>query len=84
MVTPVEEAGDAAAPGIGQRRGNLAHLSANPRMRVWQLRAIVAVIVMVAFSILVTWKLGLTLAVIAIIADTIYRSRQGLRRARSG
>jgi Nuclease-related domain len=76
VVTPVEEAGE-SRPGIGERRGNLAHLSANPRMRIWQLRAVVAVAILVAFSILVSWQLGLTLAVIAIIADTIYRARKG-------
>jgi hypothetical protein len=76
VVTPVEEAGE-SRPGAGQRRGNLAHLSANPRMRIWQLRAVVAVVILVAFSILVSWQLGLTLAVIAIIADTIYRARKG-------
>src|SRR5271166_5659876 len=32
VVTPVEEV--TGTPGIGQRRGNLAHLSADPRMRV--------------------------------------------------
>jgi Nuclease-related domain len=74
VVTPVEEAGE--SPGTGPRRGNLAHLSANPRMRIWQLRAAVAVVILVAFSILVSWQLGLTLAVIAIIADTIYRARK--------
>ena len=78
VVTPVEEAGTEPRPsGIGERRGNLAHLSANPRMRVWQLRAVVAIIVLVAFSILVSWQFGLTLAVIVVIADTIYRSRRG-------
>ena len=78
VVSPVEEAGtEPRRPGIGQGRGNLAHLSANPRMRVWQLRALVAVIVTVAFSIVVSWQFGLTLAVIAVIADTIYRSRRG-------
>ena len=76
VVTPVEEVGE-SRPGIGERRGNLAHLSANPRMRIWQLRAVVAVAILVAFSILVSWQLGLTLAVIAIIADTIYRARKG-------
>jgi hypothetical protein len=76
VVTPVEEAGE-ARPGIGQRRGNLAYLSANPRMRIWQLRVVVAVVILVAFSILASWQLGLTLAVIAIIADTIYRARKG-------
>ena len=53
-------------------------------MRVWRLRAVVAVIVMVAFSILVSWQLGLTLAVVAVIADTIYRSRRDYAAARSG
>jgi hypothetical protein len=77
VVTPVEETGGGPQPGIGQRRGNLAHLSANPRMRIWQLRAVVAVVILAAFWALVSWKLGLTLAVIAIIADTIYRARKG-------
>ena len=54
-----------------------AHLSGNPRMRVWRLRAMVAAIVMVAFSILVSWQVGLTLAMIVVIADIIYRSRRG-------
>jgi Nuclease-related domain len=73
VVTPVEE----ADPGPGRRRGTLSQLASHPRMRVWQLRALAAVIVMVAFSILVSWKLGLTLAVIVVIADTIYRARKG-------
>jgi hypothetical protein len=70
VVTPVEETG--TAPGQG--RGVLSRLSGDPRMRIWQWRAVVAVIVMVAFSILVSWQLGLTLAVIVVIADTIYRA----------
>ena len=77
VVTPVEEVkGASTPPGIGQQRGNLAHLAANPRMRVWQLRIVVAVIILVAISILVSWQFGLTLAVLAIVADTIYRSRR--------
>jgi len=78
VVTPVEEAaGGPRKPGIGEGRGNLAHLAANPRMRVWRLRLVVAAVVMVGFSLWVSWKLGLTLAVVVIIADTIYRSRRG-------
>lgn len=73
VVTPVEE----LEHGPGQRWGALSHLSGNPRMRVWRLRALAAALVMVAFSILVNWKLGLTLAVIVVIADTIYRARKG-------
>jgi hypothetical protein len=78
VVTPVEETADGARPpGIGEGRGNLAHLASNPRMRAWRLRIIVAAIVMLGFSLWVSWKLGLTLAVVVIIADTIYRSRRG-------
>ena len=77
VVTPVEEATGTRSPGIGERRGNLAHLAGHPRSRVWQLRIVVAVLILVAFSILVSWQFGLTLAVIAVIADTIYRSRRG-------
>ncbi len=79
VVTPVEQAGE-SRPGIGQRRGNLAHLAANPRMRIWQLRAVVAIVILAVFWILVSWQLGLTLAVVAIIADTIYRARKGYTR----
>ena len=56
-----------------------AHHSGNPIMRVWRLRAIVAVIIIiiVAFWLLVSWQLGLILAMIYVIVDIIYRSRKG-------
>ena len=64
------------AEGIGQHLGSVAHLSANPRRRVWQWRVIVAVVVgLVAGLLLDDWRLGLTFAVLAAIADTIIRSR---------
>ena len=64
------------AEGIGQHLGSVAHLSANPRRRAWQWRVIVAVVVgLVAGSLLDDWRLGLTFAVLAAIADTIIRSR---------
>jgi Nuclease-related domain len=79
VVRPAEEArgaGGDAQPGIGRRGGSLAQLAANPRMRIWQLRAVVAVVILGVFWYLVSWKLGLTLAIVAIIADTIYRARK--------
>ena len=76
VVTPVEEVEGPQPPGIGQHRGNLAHLAADPKMRVWELRVVVAVVIVVAFSILVSWRWGLTLAVLAVVADAIYRSRR--------
>jgi hypothetical protein len=76
VVTPVADPGEPKAEGIGQHLGSLAHLSANPRMRVWRRRVIVAIIAGVAFGILLhSWKWGLTFAVLAAIADTIVRSR---------
>jgi Nuclease-related domain len=74
VVTPVEDAAE-QREGIGQHVGNLAHLSGDPRMRAWQRRAIIAIVVGVVFSIVLDWRYGLTLAVLAAIADTIYRSR---------
>jgi hypothetical protein len=79
VATPVTDPREQPkAEGIGQHLGSLAHLSANPRARAWQRRAIIAIIVGVAFTIVVSWRLGLTLAVVAAIADTIYQSRRGL------
>jgi hypothetical protein len=66
--------------GIGEHLGNLAHLSANPRMRSWQRRAIIAVIAGVVLGwLLHNWRWGLTFAVLAAIADAIYRSRTSYR-----
>jgi Nuclease-related domain len=76
VVRPAGDAGGDAQPGLGQRGGSLAQLAANPRMRIWQLRAVVAVVILGVFWYLVSWKLGLTLAIVAIIADTIYRARK--------
>jgi Nuclease-related domain len=77
VVTPVGDTADQPkAEGIGQRLGNVAHLSANPRMRAWQRRVFVAVIAGLAFGILLhDWRWGVTFAVLAAIADTIIRSR---------
>ena len=76
VVRPAEEAAGDPQPGIGQPRSSLAQLAANPRMRVWELRVVVAVVILGLFWYLVSWKLGLTLAIVAIIADTIYRARK--------
>ena len=76
VTRPAGEATDDPEPGIGQPRSSLAQLAANPRMRIWELRVAVALVILGVFWYLVSWKLGLTLAIVAIIADTIYRSRK--------
>ena len=75
VVTPVE-VDEPRREGIGQHLGSLAHLSADPRRRVWVWRAVVAVVILVGLSIAGQWQLGLTLAVVVVIADTIIRSRR--------
>ncbi|HEY6295436.1 MAG TPA: nuclease-related domain-containing protein, partial [Streptosporangiaceae bacterium] len=77
VVTPVEvEADQPRREGIGQHLGSLAHLASDPRRRVWLWRAVVAVVILVGLSIVNLWLLGLTLAVLVVIADTIVRSRR--------
>jgi nuclease-like protein len=77
VVTPVEvEADQPRREGIGQHLGSLAHLAGDPRRRVWLWRAVVAVVILVGLSIVNLWLLGLTLAVLVVIADTIVRSRR--------
>jgi hypothetical protein len=51
------------------------HLRDDPRFRVWVTRAIIAVVILIGFTIGVNWRIGLTAAVIYIAADTILRSR---------
>ena len=76
VVTPVETAdGPPPKEGIGHRFGRLDHIFGDTRMGVWRRRAIIAIFAGVLFTILTNWRIGLTLAVVAAIADTIYRSR---------
>jgi hypothetical protein len=75
VVTPVD-VDEPRREGIGQHLGSLAHLSADPRRRVWVWRAVIAVVILVGLSIAGSWLLGLTLAVVVVIADTIIRSRR--------
>jgi hypothetical protein len=77
VVKPVE-ATDAPPrrEGIGHRLGRLDHIFGDTRMGVWRRRAVIAIVVGLIFTILLDWRVGLTLAVVAGIADTIYRSRR--------
>lgn len=68
--------GDAAAGDGGQpRRARVRDLPLDARLRIWRLRALIVVLVGVVFSIVVDWELGITLAILAGIIDTAYRSR---------
>jgi hypothetical protein len=74
---------DSAAPpgsGIveeqpGTPRERLRDFVQDSRMRIWRRRILLTVIAGAVFSIIFTWRLGLTIAVIVAIADTVWRSR---------
>ena len=51
------------------------HLRNDPRLRVWIIRALVAFMLFVGFTIGLNWRIGLTAAVIYIAADSVFRSK---------
>jgi hypothetical protein len=61
--------------GIGHRLGALDHIFGHTRMGMWRRRLVIAIVIGVVLAILLNWQIGLTLAVLFAIADTIFRSR---------
>jgi hypothetical protein len=59
----------------GQRRIGVRDLPPDVRLRMWRFRAIVVIVVGVVFTIVANWQVGLSLAILAGIIDTVYRSR---------
>jgi hypothetical protein len=66
-----------AAPARdGQPRVGVRDLPPDVQIRFWRLRATIMIVVGLLFGILTkNWMIGLTLAILAGIADTLYRSR---------
>jgi hypothetical protein len=56
-------------------RLRLSDLAADSRMRIWKRRVLVAVVAGLVFTFVFTWRTGVTAAVLAAIADAVYRSR---------
>jgi hypothetical protein len=56
-------------------RVKVGDLMADSRMRVWRRRLLIAIVAGLVFAFIFTWRAGLTAAVLAAIADVIYRSR---------
>jgi hypothetical protein len=69
--------GDPAAAGDGGEpsRPSVRDLPPDVRLRIWQWRAVIMIVVGVVFTLIASWPVGLTLAILAGIIDTIYRSR---------
>jgi hypothetical protein len=53
----------------------LAGLTGDPRLPFWILRAVLAAAAGIAVTIWLDWRIGVTVAVLVVIADTIYRSK---------
>jgi len=70
-----------AAPAEGLQglpapaHGTMAELAADPRLPIWARRAIVSLLVLLIFTLWQDWRVGLTMAALVAIADTIYRSK---------
>ena len=71
-------AGSPAAGGEPAARFGVRDLPPDVRIRMWRWRAIIMIAVGVVFTIVANWPVGLTLAILAGIADTIYRSRTAM------
>jgi len=68
----------------GQRRLSVRDLPPDVRLRIWRFRVIVVIVVGVAFTIIANWQVGLSLAIVAGIIDTVYRSRTAADIAAGG
>jgi hypothetical protein len=74
------DSGPDSGPGsVGTERMadrlHVGDLMADSRMRIWKRRLLVAIVAGLVFTFIFTWRAGLTAAVLAAIADAIYRSR---------
>jgi hypothetical protein len=68
------------APGPGGSKAAIRDLPPDVQMRFWRLRITIMIIVGLLFGILTrSWVIGLTLAILAGIVDTVYRSRNAAR-----
>jgi Nuclease-related domain len=68
--------GNKTMAASGSQPKNVRDLALDQRVRIWRWRAIIMVVVGVAVGLLLrSWPIGLTLAVVAGIIDTVYRAR---------
>ena len=62
------------APGVGGSKATVRDLPPDVQMRFYRLRVTLMIVVGLAFWFLTSWEIGLTAAILAGIADTIWRS----------
>lgn len=76
------DTGSARGQPPGKKGRDVRDLLNHPLVRVWAIRAGVALVVGVLFAIVFDLRVGLTLAVVAVIADTVYKARSAPRGER--
>ena len=71
------EGGDGGPENRGGRfrRASLSAISANPRLPIWERRIAIALVAGIAVTFIFDWRIGLTVAVVAAIIDTVHRSQ---------
>jgi hypothetical protein len=62
----------------------ISHLAQDSRAPAWRRRVIVAVVLGVVFTIFTNWAVGLTVAVLAAVADFLIRSRNSAASSAEG
>lgn len=67
-----------------QRRLSVRDLPPDVRLRIWRWRAVIMIVVGVLFTVIASWPVGITLAIVAGIIDTVYRSRTAADIATGG
>src|SRR5215469_6646248 len=65
-------------------RSKITHLARHSRMPVWRRRLIIAVVLGVVVTIWLDWRVGLTVAVLAGIADAMIGARSAASSAQQG
>ena len=80
---PADTAAEATSAGRssgerGRRRrwhASLAEISADPRRPFWERKIAIALVAGIVFTFIFDWRIGLTVAVLAAIADTLHRTK---------
>jgi len=50
-------------------------LAADPRLKIWVTRSVISVAVFLGFMLWLGWRIGLTIAVVFAVLDTVFRSK---------
>ncbi|HEY3732420.1 MAG TPA: nuclease-related domain-containing protein [Streptosporangiaceae bacterium] len=86
---PVSGAAPAAPPtgdsgAVTMGRTKISHIARDSRMPAWRRRIIIAVVLGIAVTVWLNWRIGLTVAVLAGIADAVVSARSTAASSAAG